>query len=80
MNDSTTQVQKASQEMNADSRVIMSEVGNLQEETRVMMQGMDEMKESASKIARTGEALSEISTLMENSIVEIGRQVDQFQG
>lgn len=66
--------------MNADSRVIMSEVGNLQEETRVMMQGMDEMKESASKIARTGEALSEISTLMENSIVEIGRQVDQFQG
>ena len=80
MNDSTTQVQKASQEMNADSRVIMSEVGNLQEETRVMKQGMDEMKESASKIARTGEALSEISTLMENSIVEIGRQVDQFQG
>ena len=80
MNDSTIQVQKASKEMNSDSRVIMSEVGNLQEETRIMKQGMDEMNESTTKIARTGETLSELSTLMENSIVEIGRQVDQFQG
>ena len=80
MNDSTTQVQKASQEMNADSRVIISEVGNLQEETRLMKQGMDDMNQSTEKIARTGETLSELSSLMENSIVEIGRQIDQFQG
>lgn len=80
MNDSTTEVQKASQEMNADSRVIMSEVGNLQNETLVMRQGMDEMSESAARIARTGSELSEISQVMEDSIVEISRQVDQFQG
>ncbi|MBR4795836.1 MAG: hypothetical protein IK050_05290 [Lachnospiraceae bacterium] len=42
-------------------------------------QGMDEMGHSAEKIQVTGDALSEISVLMETSIGEIGRQVDQFE-
>ena len=79
MNDSSAQVQKASQEMTQGSRVIMDEVATLQDETRSMRTGMDKMSESASKISETGNALSGISSLMEKSIEEISRQVDQFE-
>ena len=44
-----------------------------------MKNGMDEMGIGAEKINATGDALSEISTLMDESIREIGRQVDQFE-
>ena len=79
LNDSTSLVQKASQDMTADSRVIMEEVSTLQSETRSMKQGMDEMSASAAQINSSGTALAEISSLMKQSIGEIGRQVDQFQ-
>ena len=79
MNDSTQQVQKASQEMTADSRIIMDQVVTLQEKTRTMQSSMDEMSSSASKMNLTSDALSEISELMEGSIEEIGKQVDQFK-
>ena len=79
LNDSSAEVQKASQEMTQGSRVIMDEVATLQDETRSMRTGMDKMSESASKISETGNALSGISSLMEKSIEEISRQVDQFE-
>lgn len=79
MNDSTAQVQAASKEMAAGSHAIMEEVVNLQDETHAMKQGMDEMSQSAGKIGETGGALAEISALMEQSIGEIGRQIDQFK-
>ena len=78
MNDSTQQVQKASLEMMEESRTIMDEVSTLQDETEQMRNGMDEMNRSAGKITATGNALAEISALMEHSIGEIGAQVDQF--
>ena len=78
MNDSTGEVQKAFQQMTAGSRTIASEVGTLQEETRAMQQGMEEMNASAAKINETGSALSDIAALMEQSIGDIGTQVDQF--
>lgn len=79
MNDTTSNVQKASREMTAGSRAIMDKVGALQTETRSMRQGMSGISESASKIKTTGSALAEISEVMEKSIAEIGRQVDQFE-
>jgi methyl-accepting chemotaxis protein len=79
MNESTHQVQDASQTMTADSRAIMEAVDSLHKETDTIKQGMDEMGRSAEKIQITGDALSEISVLMETSIGEIGRQVDQFE-
>ncbi|MCR5401362.1 MAG: HAMP domain-containing protein [Treponema sp.] len=79
LNDSTNSVQKASREMASESRAIVGEVSSLHQETGTMKQSMDEMEISASKINAAGGALSEISALMENSIGEIGKQVDQFK-
>ena len=79
MNNSTQQVQKASQEMNSDSRIIIEEVSTLQEKTKEMKNSMTAMGNGAERTNATGDALSEISTLMEGSIAEIGKQVDQFQ-
>ena len=78
MNDSTHEVQNASREMSDDSRAIMEEIRILQRDTDSMKQGMGEMGASASKINSAGEALSEISKLMEDSIGKMGMQVDQF--
>ena len=37
-------------------------------------------KSSASTISATGKTLSEISSVVEDSIAEIGRQIAKFQG
>ncbi|MBQ3965729.1 MAG: methyl-accepting chemotaxis protein [Treponema sp.] len=79
LNDSSQQVQKASQSMTTAGRTIMEQVGELQNETGAMKNGMNEMSASAKQISETGSALSEISSIMEQSITEIGRQVDQFE-
>ena len=79
LNDSSQQVQQASQSMTAAGRTIMDQVGSLQDETNAMKNGMNEMTSSAEQISETGSALSEISSIMEQSITEIGRQVDQFE-
>ncbi len=79
MNGSSLEVQNASKEMSQDSRVIMEEIGRLQNETASMKQGMSEMSASASKINAVGNSLSEISKLMEDSITKMGMQVDQFK-
>ncbi|MBR1537517.1 MAG: methyl-accepting chemotaxis protein [Treponema sp.] len=79
MNDSTHSVQKASQEMTAGSRTIMDELATLQKETSAMQNGMGEMNASADKISTTGTALTEISEIMEKSIIEIGKQIDRFE-
>lgn len=79
MNDSTTEVQKASQKMTEESRIIVGEVGTLQKETNAMRHSMDEMSHGASMIEEMGVSLTEISTVMEQSIEEIGKQVDQFE-
>ena len=79
LNDSSQQVQQASQSMTAAGRTIMEQVGSLQSETNEMKNGMNEMTSSAEQISETGSALSEISSIMEQSITEIGRQVDQFE-
>ena len=72
-NSRTNEVQGASKEMSHDSRVIVENIGTLQKE-----QSMGEMSASASKIDSAGSSLAHISKLMEQSIGEMGKQVDQF--
>ena len=55
------------------------EVRNLQDATGVMQDSMKEMSVGARKINETGEALRGIAMQMENSITEIGGQIDQFK-
>jgi hypothetical protein len=43
-----------------------------------MRREMNDMSSNATKINNTGNALAEISALMDKSITEIGTQVDQF--
>ena len=79
MKTSTAEVHEASKDMTAGSSAIIGEVGTLQHETEAMKFSMEEMIHGAGKIERIGTSLSEISALMENSIGEIGKQVDQFE-
>lgn len=79
MNDSSAQVKNASEEMSEGNKAILDEIKNLQDATTSMKSGMEEMTTCATKINETGAALSGISQQMEDAIVEIGAQVDQFK-
>ena len=79
MNDSTVEVRNASTEMEKGNRMILDEVRNLQNATMVMTQSMEEMKIGARKINETGATLNTISTKVNESIIKIGKQVDQFK-
>ena len=80
MNESTDQVQNASQEITTASKAIISDVEILQNETKVMGQSMDEMGLSADKMQEAGLSLAGVSKSVEASIEEIGKQVDLFEG
>ena len=79
MNDSTSVVISAVKEMSEGNAAILKEIQNLQSSTMDLKQSMDSMESGAEVIRQTGNALSEISSQMGQSINEIGGQVDQFQ-
>ncbi|WP_027727803.1 methyl-accepting chemotaxis protein [Treponema sp. C6A8] len=79
MNDSTGEVRTASSEMAEGNKMILKEVQLLQDATVSMTQGMDEMSIGAKKINETGSALHGIAGKMNESIAEIGEQIDQFK-
>ena len=79
MNESTNQVQNASQEITTASKAIINDVEILQNETKVMGQSMDEMGLSADKMQDAGLTLAGVSKAVEASIEEIGKQVDLFE-
>ncbi len=79
MNNSTAQVRDASYEMNEGNKVILSEVQHLQDVTIVMKQSMDEMHIGAKKINETGTMLTDVAHQVENSINNMGEQIDQFK-
>ena len=79
MNNSTSEVRQASREMAEGNKSILAEVTMLQDATMAMKTSMEEMSVGADKINSTGAALSEISGNIEQSISEIGEQVDQFK-
>ena len=79
MNDSSLEVKTASQEMSEGNKAILSEVRKLQDATGIMEESMREMTVGAKKINETGEALRGIASEMQDSIGEIGGQIDQFK-
>lgn len=79
MNESTDQVQNASQEITTASQAIINDVDVLQNETKVMGQSMDEMGLSADKMQDAGLTLAGVSKAVEASIEEIGKQIDLFE-
>jgi methyl-accepting chemotaxis protein len=79
MNDSTSQVKTASSEMSAGNKAILEEVKNLQEATLSIKDSMTEVLTGAHKISDTSTALTDISSKVNESIGNIGRQVDLFK-
>lgn len=79
MNDSTIEVRTASREMSIGNKQILTDVKNLQDATNIMLTSMDEMKIGAKKINETGVALTEISKKMQDSINEIGSEINLFK-
>ena len=79
MNDSTTEVRTSSQEMSEGNQSILDEVKNLQEATAAIKQSIVNMAEGASQIERNGSTLASISGTMQNSISQIGSQIDLFK-
>ena len=79
MNDSTEEVRSASLEMQEGNKLILSEVQQLQDVTISMKSSMDEMSVGAQKINETGVVLTEVSDRMKDSIVKIGKQIDEFK-
>ena len=78
MNDSTTEVKTASEEMSIGNQAILEEVRHLQDATLVMKNSMEEMSAGAKKINERGATLENIAGKMKDSIMHIGRQIDQF--
>lgn len=79
MNMSTSEVKTSSYEMSEGNKAILMEIQKLQDATFTMRSGMDEMSVGATQINRTGSDLSSIAKKIENSIEQIGQQVDQFK-
>lgn len=79
MNDSTLKVRTASVEMAQGNQAVLEGIKNLQNSTGTMKGSMSQMDESAHKITQSGASLSSITKKMQNSIDNIGSQIDQFQ-
>ncbi len=79
MNDTSDEVKTASFEMAEGNKAILDEIKVLQEATFSIKDGMDEMSSGARRINETGAALSELSRQMDESINNIGVQVDKFK-
>ncbi len=79
MNGSTMEVRSASDEMQEGNKLILSEVQHLQNVTFSMKSSMDEMAVGAHKINETGAVLTKVSDRMKDSIIKIGKQIDEFK-
>ncbi|MCR4742633.1 MAG: methyl-accepting chemotaxis protein [Treponema sp.] len=79
LNDNSREVLEASEQMEIGSKEILSEVTALEEATRGLKSGMQEMVLGADEINKTGQALSNVSLDIENSIAKIDSELDQFQ-
>ena len=79
MNDTSNEVKTASVEMAEGNKAILAEIKTLQEATFSIKDGMTEMSAGARKINETGAALSDLSNQMKESILKIGKEVDQFK-
>lgn len=79
VNDSSLEVRDASKEMTVGNKAILDEMQRLQDVTTEITSSMEEMAIGAGKINTTGESLNEISNKINNTIADIGNQIDLFR-
>ena len=79
LNDNSAEVKSASAEMENGNNAILEEIAKLKNAARDLQNGMDEMSSGAMTITQTGEKLSDLSAKMDESISNIGSQLDQFK-
>ena len=79
MNDSTNEVRTSSHEMSEGNQTILDEVKVLQEATRAIKSSIERMYEGANQIEKNGSTLTNISSTMQDSIQQIGSQIDLFK-
>ncbi len=79
MSDSTGNVSAAAEEMSAGSHQILNEVSLLKDASGKLTDSVVLINSSAVKIGETRNALTGISSQMDESIHTIGEQIDQFR-
>jgi methyl-accepting chemotaxis protein len=79
MNNSTSEVRSASNEMTEGNKHILSEIQKLQDATDTMKDSIEEMHVGAERINKTGAALSTISGQVAENIKQIGSEIDMFK-
>ena len=73
-----SQIRDAAKEMADGNAEILQSIQSLQDNTELMINGIDEMKSDASLISEVSNSLSSISDTVEDSIDTIGKQINQF--
>jgi len=78
MNDSTVEVRTSSSQMKNGNAAILAKVNQLHNATAAMKQSVQGMSASISAINKTGSTLTDITTQMQGSIGQIGKEIDLF--
>ena len=65
--------------MEHGNNAILDEIAKLKSAAKDLQHGMDDMSSGAMTITQTGEKLSALSKQMDESINNIGTQLDQFK-
>ncbi|MCR4939233.1 MAG: HAMP domain-containing protein [Treponemataceae bacterium] len=79
LNDNTSEVRSAAVEMTEGNKSIISEVRKLQDATEVIKESMSEMTSGAKEINQCGAVLADISRKVNDSVHQIGSEIDLFK-
>ncbi len=79
VNNCTSEVGIASSEMAKGNKLILEQANRLQESTESMKSGIKEMELNTNDIKENGDSLSDLSSRLDDSINNIGGQIDQFR-
>ena len=79
LNDNTAEVRSAAVEMSEGNKSILGEVRKLQDATEVIKESMSEMTEGAKEINQCGSVLADISRKVNDSVRQIGSEIDLFK-
>ncbi|MCR4939664.1 MAG: HAMP domain-containing protein [Treponemataceae bacterium] len=79
LNDNTAEVRSAAVEMSEGNKSILGEVRKLQDATDVIKGSMTEMSDGAKEINQCGSVLADISRKVNDSVRQIGSEIDLFK-
>lgn len=79
MNDSTSEVKRASGRMSLNNKTVLGHINSLQDSTSVMKDSMNKMAKGANIINRAGISLKDICSQVDNSIKNINNEIDKFK-